>query len=62
VEDYHKNYGETVKVAGISFRVEAGEILTAATHGHEGGVAVRVAARAFRQERRLDRAGGSIGK
>jgi ABC-2 type transport system ATP-binding protein len=27
VEDYHKNYGETVAVAGISFRVEPGEIL-----------------------------------
>jgi ABC-2 type transport system ATP-binding protein len=27
VEDYHKTYGETVAVAGLSFRVEAGEIL-----------------------------------
>jgi ABC-2 type transport system ATP-binding protein len=27
VEDYHKNYGDTVAVAGISFRVEPGEIL-----------------------------------
>jgi ABC-2 type transport system ATP-binding protein len=27
VEDYHKNYGETVAVAGISFTVAAGEIL-----------------------------------
>jgi ABC-2 type transport system ATP-binding protein len=27
VEDYHKTYGETVAVSGISFRVEAGEIL-----------------------------------
>jgi ABC-2 type transport system ATP-binding protein len=27
VEDYHKNYGDTVAVAGISFQVEPGEIL-----------------------------------
>jgi ABC-2 type transport system ATP-binding protein len=27
VEDYHKTYGETVAVQGISFRVEPGEIL-----------------------------------
>ncbi len=27
VEDYHKNYGSTVAVAGVSFRVEGGEIL-----------------------------------
>jgi ABC-2 type transport system ATP-binding protein len=27
VEDYHKNYGETVAVAGISFQVGPGEIL-----------------------------------
>jgi ABC-2 type transport system ATP-binding protein len=27
VEDLHKNYGDTVAVAGISFRVDAGEIL-----------------------------------
>jgi ABC-2 type transport system ATP-binding protein len=27
VEDYHKHYGETVAVAGITFRVEAGEVL-----------------------------------
>jgi ABC-2 type transport system ATP-binding protein len=27
VEDYHKNYGETVAVAGLSFTVAAGEIL-----------------------------------
>jgi ABC-2 type transport system ATP-binding protein len=27
VEDYHKNYGETVAVAGISFSVPPGEIL-----------------------------------
>jgi ABC-2 type transport system ATP-binding protein len=27
VEDYHKSYGETVAVAGITFRVEPGEIL-----------------------------------
>jgi ABC-2 type transport system ATP-binding protein len=27
VEDYHKVYGETVAVAGLSFRVERGEIL-----------------------------------
>jgi ABC-2 type transport system ATP-binding protein len=27
VEDYHKNYGETVAVAGIGFHVETGEIL-----------------------------------
>lgn len=27
VEDYHKTYGATVAVAGISFRVEPGEIL-----------------------------------
>jgi len=27
VEDYHKNYGETVAVAGISFQVVPGEIL-----------------------------------
>ncbi len=27
VEDYHKNYGETVAVAGIGFRVAPGEIL-----------------------------------
>jgi ABC-2 type transport system ATP-binding protein len=27
VEDYHKNYGPTVAVAGISFEVESGEIL-----------------------------------
>ncbi|MGL4550218.1 MAG: ABC transporter ATP-binding protein [Gemmataceae bacterium] len=27
VEDYHKAYGDTVAVAGISFRVEGGEIL-----------------------------------
>ena len=27
VEDYHKNYGETVAVAGISFTVPPGEIL-----------------------------------
>jgi ABC-2 type transport system ATP-binding protein len=27
VEDYHKNYGETVAVAGLSFTVEPGEIL-----------------------------------
>jgi ABC-2 type transport system ATP-binding protein len=27
VEDYHKNYGETVAVAGISFTVAGGEIL-----------------------------------
>jgi ABC-2 type transport system ATP-binding protein len=27
VEDYHKNYGETVAVAGISFTVAPGEIL-----------------------------------
>ncbi len=27
VEDYHKNYGETVAVAGITFRVEPGEVL-----------------------------------
>jgi ABC-2 type transport system ATP-binding protein len=27
VEDFHKNYGATVAVSGISFRVESGEIL-----------------------------------
>jgi ABC-2 type transport system ATP-binding protein len=27
VEDFHKNYGETVAVAGLSFAVEPGEIL-----------------------------------
>ena len=27
VDDYHKNYGETIAVAGISFTVPAGEIL-----------------------------------
>ena len=27
VEDYHKNYGKTVAVAGISFEVAPGEIL-----------------------------------
>jgi ABC-2 type transport system ATP-binding protein len=27
VEDYHKNYGETVAVAGVTFQVEPGEIL-----------------------------------
>jgi ABC-2 type transport system ATP-binding protein len=27
VEDYHKNYGDTIAVAGISFRIEPGEIL-----------------------------------
>jgi ABC-2 type transport system ATP-binding protein len=27
VEDYHKNYGDTVAVSGISFHVRAGEIL-----------------------------------
>jgi ABC-2 type transport system ATP-binding protein len=27
VEDYHKTYGKTIAVAGISFRVEPGEIL-----------------------------------
>ncbi len=27
VEDYHKNYGDTVAVRGITFRVETGEIL-----------------------------------
>ena len=27
VQDYHKNYGETVAVAGISFTVAPGEIL-----------------------------------
>jgi ABC-2 type transport system ATP-binding protein len=27
VEDYHKTYGDTVAVAGLSFAVEAGEIL-----------------------------------
>jgi ABC-2 type transport system ATP-binding protein len=27
VENFHKTYGETVAVAGLSFRVEAGEIL-----------------------------------
>lgn len=27
VEDYHKTYGETVAVAGLSFHVEAGQIL-----------------------------------
>jgi len=27
VEDYHKSYGETVAVQGLSFRVEPGEIL-----------------------------------
>ena len=27
VEDYHKNYGDTVAVAGISFSVAGGEIL-----------------------------------
>jgi ABC-2 type transport system ATP-binding protein len=27
VEDYHKTYGETVAVSGITFRVEPGEIL-----------------------------------
>src|SRR5260370_26731600 len=27
VEDYHKNYGDTVAVAGISFSVAPGEIL-----------------------------------
>jgi len=27
VEDYHKNYGETIAVAGISFQVQPGEIL-----------------------------------
>ncbi len=27
VEDYHKTYGETVAVAGLSFHVETGQIL-----------------------------------
>src|SRR5207244_160846 len=27
VEDFHKNYDKTIAVAGISFQVEAGEIL-----------------------------------
>ena len=27
VDDYHKLYGDTVAVAGISFRVEPGEVL-----------------------------------
>jgi ABC-2 type transport system ATP-binding protein len=27
VEDYHKNYGETVAVAGVSFQVAPGEVL-----------------------------------
>src|SRR3989442_8911104 len=27
VEDYHKNYGETIAVAGLSFTVPPGEIL-----------------------------------
>src|SRR5215218_4598796 len=27
VEDYHKNYGDTVAVAGVSFTVGAGEVL-----------------------------------
>ena len=27
VEDYHKTYGDTVAVAGISFAVEPGEVL-----------------------------------
>jgi ABC-2 type transport system ATP-binding protein len=27
VENYHKNYGETIAVAGISFQVKQGEIL-----------------------------------
>jgi ABC-2 type transport system ATP-binding protein len=27
VEDYHKHYGDTIAVAGISFRVEPGEVL-----------------------------------
>jgi ABC-2 type transport system ATP-binding protein len=27
VEDYHKNYGETVAVGGVSFQVAAGEVL-----------------------------------
>ena len=27
VEDYHKNYGQTIAVAGISFTVDQGEIL-----------------------------------
>src|SRR6059058_5998358 len=27
VEDFHKSYGETVAVAGISFRIEPGDVL-----------------------------------
>lgn len=27
VDDYHKNYGDTVAVSGVSFEVTSGEVL-----------------------------------